>query len=732
MALPFSLDQLTASQRAAVEHKDGPLLVIAGPGSGKTRTITCRIARLIDSGVAPYNICAITFTNKAAEEMRERVAQMGVPRGTHVSTFHSLCVRILRQYAEQAGLNPNFSIYSDSEQKSCIKDIIKNMGQSSTNFPPARVLGYISNYKNDLLLPDDVDAFAESFQQKIVAKIYHSYQNRLKSNNAVDFDDLLMKVAFLFKEKPEVRRQLGERFRYILVDEYQDTNNAQYQIAKGLASVYGNLCVTGDPDQSIYKWRGADLRIIMEFEKDWPHAKVVKLEENFRSCPSILRAADKLIAQNLHRKPKRLIPVRSESNEISVNTYDSDSEEAMSVAASINRMISAGTDPNEIAVLYRVNSMSRSIEEAFIRQRVPYVVVRGVEFYNRKEIKDMLGYLKLISNPSDTVALERVINTPARGIGNTTVERLKRAAMFGRKQLWEVVCNPQEAEGLSAAAVEKVSDFSRMIKDFCKFAASDEFSVAELIERIYSKSGLEIAYKNAKDSEADAMNNIEELINSASFYDVQEREQRATLEDYLQMISLYSDSDAYKSDSGKVSLMTLHAAKGLEFDNVFIIGLEQGVLPHERSEGNPEELEEERRLFFVGITRARLNLAISRTKYRNIRGQQIRAMQSVFLSEAGLTTEEPSRYPSEPAGWRTTSSYYDKPSCTPAKKPAHSSTASSDLQAAFKKGMAVRHSKFGTGIVINCVEKSGDSVVTVQFKGQTKTLIQRYAKLEKI
>ena len=728
MSQSFSLDQLTESQREAVEHKYGPLLIIAGPGSGTTRTIICRIARLIEKGVRPYNICAITFTNKAAEEMKNRVAQMGVPRGTQVSTFHSLCVRILRQYAEYADIDPNFSIYSDSEQKSCIKEIIKASNQSSQNFPPAKVLSYISNYKNDLFEPDEAISMASGFQQNMVAKMYQRYQNKLKANNALDFDDLLTKVAFLIRDYPDIRRQLSDRFKYVLVDEYQDTNHAQYQIAKGLAMDHGNFCVTGDPDQSIYKWRGADIRNIMAFEKDWPTAKVVKLEENFRSCPSILALADKLISHNKQRKDKRLIPVRKEQKDVQFNSYDDDRTESREIAQDILKCIADGCDPNEIAVLYRTNSMSRSIEEAFVRARVPYIVVRGVEFYNRKEIKDMLAYLKLISNPSDNVAFERIVNTPTRGIGKTTVDKLKLNAISENKSIWDVACNVDAVFGLSNSAMAKVAIFVDMIKKFMKLTQAQDFSVANLLEKIYENTGMHSSLKNAKESQEDAMDNIEELINSAGFYDSQDRETPATLEDYLQMISLYSDSDAYDPESGRVSLMTLHASKGLEFNNVYIIGLEQGILPHERSIEDESEMEEERRLFFVGITRARLNLSISRTKYRTIRGQETRTMPSRFIFEAGLSTEtyatsgssdSDCNYSNSP----NTSSYSSSP-----RKPRVSTS-----NAEFRAGEVVKHSKFGIGKVKEYIELGENSVITVAFKsGQTKTLVKKYAKLEKI
>ncbi|MFI4913171.1 MAG: ATP-dependent helicase [Sedimentisphaeraceae bacterium JB056] len=765
----FSLDSLTPSQREAVEHKDGPMLVIAGPGSGKTRVITSRIVRLIEKGVRPYNICAITFTNKAAEEMRERVKGMGVPTGTQVSTFHSLCVRILRQYAEAADIDPNFSIYSDADQKKCIKDAIAGVDASSDNFQPAKVLSVISNLKNDIIEPDDFRKMANDFYSKMLAKIYNRYQNQMKTNNALDFDDLLVKTACLLRDHPDIRSQLSERFQYLLVDEYQDTNHAQYQIAKGLALDHGNICVTGDPDQSIYKWRGADIKNILAFEKDWPTAKIVKLEENFRSSPKILALADKLIAKNKERKDKRLVPTLKDSREIQCNVYEDERAEAHAIADEITSLMESGVDPNEIAILYRTNSMSRSIEEAFVKKGVPYIIVRGVEFYSRKEIRDMIAYLKLICNPLDNVAFARVVNTPARGIGATSVKRLEMYAAKKGICMLEAAREAQSVETLTSSAVTKVKDFAAMIDRFAKFA-SDGGSVAKLLAEVYDKSGMHTALLTSKESQEDAMSNIEELINSAAQYE--QAAEEPSLFDYLQSISLYSDSDAYDPESGKVSLMTLHAAKGLEFENAFVIGLEQGILPHERSAEDDKELEEERRLFFVGITRAKMGLYISRVLNRTMRGQMFRSMPSKFLYETELisgfeSTPAPeydngySRFAAGGAGagrvygrkeksggnkrksyGGATSTRRKQSSSSPdssVKRIGRASalSAASSLPKAsaggFAKGDKVRHPNFGEGFIKEYLNLGANSVITVGFDdGQTKTLIQKNAGLEKI
>jgi DNA helicase-2/ATP-dependent DNA helicase PcrA len=703
------LQQLTPSQKKAVLHVEGPLLVIAGPGSGKTRVITHRIAALIDSGVRPYNICAITFTNKAADEMRQRANALGASAGAHISTFHSLCVRILRQYADKAGINPNFSIYDESDQTGCIKQAIKNCELDTTNFPPARMLEAISTLKNNLIDVDRLEAQADDFFSKTLTKIYTNYQSILVEHNALDFDDLLMKAAFLLEEHPAVCSELSNRFKFLLIDEYQDTNHAQYRIARSLVSAHNNICVTGDPDQSIYRWRGADIRNILAFEKDWPNATIVKLEENFRSKPEILEIADALIAKNQSRKLKKLIPTKPPAADIAITDFEDESEEAGGVANQVKDLIDKGAPLREIAVFYRVNSMSRTLEEAFIRNKIPYQIVRGVEFYNRKEIRDVLAYLKILVNPSDETALLRIINTPARGIGKTTIDRVRAYSLSHKISFYEALKKAEHIESLSKAPKAKIAVFVNMLEQFKKDLAG---KVAPLAERVFVESGLAASLKAGGIKEQDALENIEALINGAAEYDEQvvETVHELLLLDYLQQISLYSDVDAYDTAADRVALMTLHTAKGLEFENVFIVGLEDGLLPHERSTNNDEELEEERRLFFVGITRAKTGLYISHARYRTIRGQTLRTIPSQFLYELGtdsVYTVEQNQY------------FYDD----------------SDAQTIpdFAPGQLVRHKFFGLGTVKEFVDMGENSVVTVEFNtGQTKTLMLKYAGLSKI
>jgi len=710
--------QLTSSQRKAVFHIEGPLLVLAGPGSGKTRVITHRIAALIDSGIKPWNICAITFTNKAADEMRQRAAALDVSGGAQISTFHSLCVRLLRRYADQAGVRSNFSIYDATDQKRCIRQAVKDCRLDTANFPPARMLNAISTLKNKLI---DAEAFKnnnDNFFSRTLAEVYIRYQQSLEELNAMDFDDLLLKTAFLLEDCPDVSSELGNRFKFLLIDEYQDTNHAQYRIAKALASHHDNICATGDPDQSIYRWRGADINNILAFESDWPDAAVVKLEENFRSTPNILTVADNLIAHNQKRKAKKLVPVRSAQKDVFVVACEDETREARSVARHIEELTSQGDSLNGIAVFYRVNSMSRVLEEAFIRSKIAYQIVRGVEFYNRKEIRDLLAYLKVLANPDDGIALLRIINTPARSLGKVTIDRLRSYAERHEIPLFAALKKAGHIESLSKNAQAKLAAFVDMFKRLEKDTAGP---VAPLTERLFEESGLASALHAAGAEGTEALENIDELINSASDYD--RRTDQPSLIDYLQQISLFSDTDGYDPSSGCVALMTLHAAKGLEFENVFIVGLEEGLLPHERtnSQEDQEELEEERRLFFVGITRAKTGLYISYTRYRKIRGQTLRAIPSQFLFELGCDFAEQPRHEDD---YDDDDDYEDDD---------HEQIRTTKRTACFAKGQLVRHEVFGLGRVNEFVDLGEESIVIVKFNaGQTKSMMLKYAKLVKV
>jgi len=701
-------EQLTDSQKKAVFHVEGPLLVIAGPGSGKTRVITYRIAALIEkAGVRPQNICAITFTNKAAEEMRQRAIVLGASGAAHISTFHSLCVRILRQYASQAGVKSSFSIYDAADQAKCIRQAVKGCNIDSTNFPPARMLDAVSSLKNRLIDVESLKAEDDNFFTKNLARVYEHYQDILTENNALDFDDLLMKTAFLLEAHADVRRELNDRFKFLLIDEYQDTNHAQYRIAKSLVSAHNNICATGDPDQSIYGWRGADIHNILAFEKDWPNAMAVKLEENFRSTPNILRAADHLIVFNKNRKEKKLVPVREPKQDVAIEVFEDEHHEAIGVAEKIQELIEGGAKPHQIAVFYRVNSMSRVLEEALIQNKIPYQILRGVEFYNRKEIRDVLAYLKVLANPEDQTALLRIINTPARGIGKTTVEKVASYSRAHNINLYEGLKQAKQIESLGDAAKTKVTVFIKMMEEFKKASGRP---VAALAERVYVESGMKKSLQDFGIEGQSALENVDELINAAAQYDQQTTE--PSLLDYLQQISLFSDVDTYDAASERVVLMTLHAAKGLEFENVFIVGVEDGLLPHERSTATEDEIEEERRLLFVGMTRAKSNLQISYANYRMVHGQLLHTIPSQFLFELGTKFEE-----------NTDEDDVDSDF-------AKSLDMDTQIGLEFFPGQRVVHKSFGKGIVREFISMGENSVVVVKFNaGQTKSLMVKYAGL---
>ncbi|OQA03378.1 MAG: ATP-dependent DNA helicase PcrA [Planctomycetes bacterium ADurb.Bin401] len=575
------------------------------------------------------------------------------------------------------------------------------------------MLETISRLKNNL---EDVKSFEArtggDYFLKCVSRIYKNYQKILDKNKALDFDDLLLKTAFLLKNNPNIRKQLNEQYKYLMVDEYQDTNHAQYQIARGLSSEHGNICVTGDPDQSIYGWRGADIGNILAFERDWPEATIIKLEENFRSLPAILQTADRLIVANKDRKAKSLVPVHKGDAQITVECVEDEQAEASFICAHVNSLLKSGAAPNEIAIFYRVNSMSRAIEESFVINNIPYQIVRGIEFYNRKEIKDILAYLRLLINPFDNQAFTRVVNIPARGIGNTTVSKLESFAAFNNISVYQAAKDCDKMDTLSKSTQLKLKVFVKMIEGF---ETDKNGPSAVVMERVFKETGMYESLKSEAAEEdyskAAPIDNVYELINSAKRFDEQ---QGGGLVDFIQHIALFSDTDAYDSRSGKVSLMTLHCAKGLEFDNVIIAGLEQGLLPHERSVESPRELEEERRLFFVGITRAKKNLCVTLCRYRTIHGQLMRTIRSQFLFEAGLEATE----------------IESKEIVEEKDGPDYDYTDSQLPNVGFEEGQLVSHVKFGIGRIRKIHNLGADSVVEVYFKnGMVKQLMLKYANL---
>lgn len=634
------LDDLTEPQREAVLHREGPLLVLAGPGSGKTRVITHRIAHLLSSGVWPSQILALTFTNKAADEMQRRVAELAPGRRVWLSTFHRFGAKILREHAALVGLAPNFTIYDTNDVRQTIKRVVEAHHIKTLHFTPDRLAEAISSAKNKLITADRYEPVPGSTLSHVIAEVYPRYQERMLASSAVDFDDLLLHVAQLLHDNPELRAELDDRYRYVLVDEYQDTNRAQYVILRALSHDYPNLAVTGDPDQSIYGWRGADLNNILEFEHDYPQVKIVRLERNYRSTKRILRIADELIAHNVRRKQKRLWTENDEGPPVRLTLYGDQNHEAAAIAEQIQSAIATGRrQPSDFAVFYRVNALSRAVEQALRRARIPYQMIRGQEFFARKEIKDVLAYCQLVNNPRDDIAFERTVNTPPRGIGRKTLDRINEHAYRHGLPLLEAARHAALIEGLSKAAAAKVLAFVEIIDRISAVAHGD---VEEVIGTVLAASGYRASLAESDDEQdQNRLANIEELLTDARGFDAELRKAAAEtdgatgggLEAYLERAWLVNETDNWEAGTDKVTLMTLHAAKGLEFPVVFIVAVEDGVLPHERVGRHPDELEEERRLAFVGLTRAKQELRLSYAVTRDFRGVRRRTIPSSFLME---------------------------------------------------------------------------------------------------
>lgn len=625
------LDGLTQAQQQAVAHVDGPLLVLAGPGSGKTRVVTHRIANMLRSGVYSSQIVALTFTNKAAEEMRSRVERLAPQSTVWISTFHRFCARLLRNYSNLVGLESNYTIYDTSDSLQILKRALQTEEISTSHATPEKVARAISWAKNNMILPDRYEANSASAISSIVQDVYPEYQRQLRAANAVDFDDMLMLVAQMLQENEELRAALDERFRYILVDEYQDTNLVQYLLVRSLSQQFPNLGVTGDPDQSIYGWRGANLNNILDFEKDFKQVNVVRLEQNFRSTPNILAVADHLIGHNKRRKKKSLFTELPAGQPVRMLTYVTSHEEAQAIALRIAAQVAQGKRrPRDFAIFYRVNALSRAYEEALRQQGLPYMIVSGVEFYHRKEIKDVLAYAMLMNNPRDDVAFSRIVNTPTRGIGKSTLLKLQVHALDNGISMMDAAREAGMIESLSKRAAVAVAKFVAL---FDRLSLKINEPVEEILGAILNESGYRAQYEDSDDEEDQSrLENIEELLSSAREFDFQHPED-GTLEQYLEDKALVNETDEFDTELDRVTLMTLHAAKGLEFPWVFIVAVEQGLLPHERSKDSEAQLEEERRLLFVGITRAQEELEISTANQRDFRGRRQMTVPSNFLFE---------------------------------------------------------------------------------------------------
>jgi DNA helicase-2/ATP-dependent DNA helicase PcrA len=764
------LDALNEPQRQAVMATDGPLLILAGAGSGKTRVLTHRTAYLIEEcGVNPYNIMAITFTNKAAGEMRERIDQM-VGYGSEsiwVCTFHSTCVRILRRYIDRLGFGTNFTIYDSDDQKTLMKDICKRLEIDTKMYKEKMFLSAISSAKDELIDPIEFETRAAGdYVKRKQAQVYREYQQALKQNNALDFDDLIMKTVELFKLDKEVLASYQDRFRYIMVDEYQDTNTAQFELIRLLALKYQNLCVVGDDDQSIYKFRGANIYNILNFEHHFPDATVIKLEQNYRSTQNILDAANAVIANNQGRKEKRLWTDNGAGDKITFEQLDTAAEEADFVARDIARRVRKGEyQYKDCAILYRTNAQSRLFEERFITANIPYKIFGGVNFYARKEVKDLLAYLKTIDNGQDDLAVRRIINIPKRGIGAASINKVALYAQEQEISFYDALCVAEQVPGLGKAAA-KIRPFVLFIQSMK--AKAKLLSVADLLQEVIETTGYVRELEAEGTDEAEArIENIDELISKA--VDYAEGEEAPTLNGFLENVALVADIDSFDENSDYVVLMTLHSAKGLEFPNVYLAGLEDGLFPSYMSitsDNSQAEIEEERRLAYVGITRAKKNLTITSARVRMVRGQTQYGKVSRFVREIPpellsgkiyepKTKEEPieqSTFQKARKAFRTVPSYggsgYGKEVGEGYGSTFHSSKATKPVYTkvenqrdfgsaggtlSYQVGDRVRHIKFGDGEVMAIVSGGRDYEVTVDFdKAGTKKMFASFAKLKKV
>ena len=764
-------DKLNEPQREAVYHTDGPLLILAGAGSGKTRVLTHRIAYLIgERGVDAWNILAITFTNKAAEEMRQRVDNLvgfGA-KSVWVSTFHSACVRILRRFIDRLGYENHFTIYDTDDQKTLIKEVCRKVDVDTKVFKERSLLSAISSAKNEMILPDEFELNAGGdFAKMKIAKVYREYEAQMRANNALDFDDLLVKTVQLLQTQPDVLESYQEKFHYIMVDEYQDTNTVQFQLVSLLAGKYKNLCVVGDDDQSIYKFRGANIRNILDFEHEFPDAKVIKLEQNYRSTGNILNAANSVIANNRGRKEKSLWTENGEGELIRLRQFDTAFDEADFIGEDIKNAVRQGGSYNDSAVLYRTNAQSRLLEEKFIAMNIPYKIVGGVNFYARREIKDLLAYLKTIDNGRDDVAVRRIINVPKRGIGLTTINRIQESATERGIGFYEALLAPELIAGVGRSAT-KLDSFAALIEYFKTLA--EEMNITDLLQEVIEKTGYIESLENEDKEEAKTRKeNIDELISKAATYEesCQDKDEKATLSGFLEEVALVADIDSLDEDQEYVVLMTLHSAKGLEFPRVYLAGMEDGLFPGYMSinAGDREELEEERRLCYVGITRAEQELTLTSARRRMVHGETQYNPMSRFVKEIPRElldtgnkkftqeTEMPAQqntYARAREAFRAQAFAGALGGMTPAKnqgvgKPLTGSQALASLQKGsqlaaggngplgYEVGDRVRHVKFGEGTVTDIKEGGRDHEVTIEFDSVgTRKMFAKFAKLVKV
>ncbi|MFQ9358801.1 MAG: DNA helicase PcrA [Anaerobutyricum hallii] len=733
-------DTLNNEQREAVFCTEGPLLMLAGAGSGKTRSLTHRIAYLIEEkGVAPWNILAITSTNKAAQEMRERVDAL-VGYGSEdiwISTFHATCSRILRRHIDLLGYDRNFTIYDASDQKSLMKEVLKEMKIDTKQFPERSVMSEISSAKNEYKSPLDYrNEYGSNFRNQRIADIYEHYQKRLKENNALDFDDLLVKMVDLFQTNPDVLEHYQDRFQYIMVDEYQDTNTVQFLLVSLLAKKYRNLCVVGDDDQSIYKFRGANIYNILNFEKVFPDAQVIRLEQNYRSTQNILNAANGVIANNKGRKEKKLWTENQKGELVHFKQYDTEYDEADGVVSRINFLAMRGVQYKDMAILYRTNAQSRIFEEKLKQKNIPYAIVRGISFYDRKEIKDLMSYLKVVDSGMDDLSVKRIINVPKRGIGQTTINRLQEFAILNQMSFLDAVFNADEIPEVTRA-LAKLHKFADMIEEFREYASEHEIS--ELLEHILDVTQYRAELEaEGTDESISRLEDIEELFNDIAYYE--EEEENPNLRDFLaekDMYTLNAGIDNLEDENNKVLLMTLHNAKGLEFNNVFLGGMEEGVFPGfgAMMSGDESEIEEERRLCYVGITRAKERLFLSAAKRRMLRGQTQYNRRSRFIDEIPGQYLDTEQRVSEQRVVKNTERPAKYQYGAKAGKPYNLSDFKvkpvGELD--YQVGDRVKHIKFGVGTVQEITKGGRDFEVAVEFdRVGRKKMFASFAKLKKV
>lgn len=726
---------MNPKQKEAVLHTEGPLLIMAGAGSGKTRAVTHRIAYLIqEKGINPYNILAITFTNKAASEMKERVQTLVEDGGSEVwiSTFHSLCVRILRREADHIGYQRAFTIADTSERKTLMKRILKELNLDSKQFSPKAILASISNAKNELIDEKLYAEQASDYWTETVAECYKMYQRELRQAEIMDFDDLIMQTVRLFKEHREVLGYYQTRFQYIHVDEYQDTNHAQYALVQLLADRLKNICVVGDADQSIYGWRGADMENILNFEKDYPEARTILLDQNYRSTKRILQAANDVITNNLNRRKKNLWTDNPEGEKITIYSGGTEREEARFVASTIKEKMADNSQLSyhDFAVLYRTNAMSRVVEETFVQSNIPYNIIGGTGYYDRKEIKDLIAYLTLIVNPADMMSFNRIVNEPKRGIGQATLDKLALAAEEMGWSLYETALNAVHTN-LSTRASGHLEAFARMIAELRQLA--DDVSITELVEAVLDKTGYLEQLEQERSLEAEArIENLREFYSVTKQFDESEREDK-TLLAFLTDLSLLSPVDKVPLEESDVTLMTMHAAKGLEFSYVFIVGMEEGIFPLSRAAEEADELEEERRLAYVGITRAEQELYLTHARSRQLYGQTKRNPKSRFLSEINEAIVESNQLDSSSSTTikQKRQSFFSRSKAQQTRGKTISSSTTKTFN--WQVGDKVKHQKWQVGTIVKISGEGNNQELDIAFPGLgIKTLLASFAPIEKV